>query len=484
MEIPYDNYEPVIGLEVHIQLLTKSKAYSPDSTEYGTAPNTNIHPISLGHPGTLPVANNKTVEFAVRLGLAVGADIREVNEYARKNYFYADLPKGYQITQDDTPICTGGGVRIKDKDGNPKTIHLTRIHMEEDSGKSIHDIDPFNTLIDLNRAGVPLLEIVSEPEIANAQEAYNYLMEIRKLVRYLEICDGNMEEGSLRCDANISVRLEGTTKLGTRNEVKNINSMRNVMRAIESEIKRQIEVIEAGGVIDQETRGFDAVTGGTTILRSKEDAHDYRYFTEPDLAPVLVKEEYINQVKSELPPLPDELFDRYTKKFELSDYDAQILTESKEIALYFEEMARHTENYKAAANWMMGSIKSYLNDKAIELSQFPISPKAITEIIELIDSGMISNSQAAQNLFPALIEQPNASPKKLAEANGWIQESDDNALIAWAAEAIALYPDKVEEYKNGKKGLIGLFMGEVMKMSKGKADPKKASSIIREQLES
>jgi len=484
LEIPYDNYEPVIGLEVHIQLLTKSKAYSPDSTEYGTAPNTNIHPISLGHPGTLPVANNKTVEFAVRLGLAVGADIREVNEYARKNYFYADLPKGYQITQDDTPICTGGGVRIKDKDGNPKTIHLTRIHMEEDSGKSIHDIDPFNTLIDLNRAGVPLLEIVSEPEIANAQEAYNYLMEIRKLVRYLEICDGNMEEGSLRCDANISVRLKGTTKLGTRNEVKNINSMRNVMRAIESEIKRQIEVIEAGGVIDQETRGFDAVTGGTTILRSKEDAHDYRYFTEPDLAPVLVKEEYINQVKSELPPLPDELFDRYTKKFELSDYDAQILTESKEIALYFEEMARHTENYKAAANWMMGSIKSYLNDKAIELSQFPISPKAITEIIELIDSGMISNSQAAQNLFPALIEQPNASPKKLAEANGWIQESDDNALIAWAAEAIALYPDKVEEYKNGKKGLIGLFMGEVMKMSKGKADPKKASSIIREQLES
>lgn len=484
MEIPYDNYEPVIGLEVHIQLLTKSKAYSPDSTEYGAAPNTNIHPISLGHPGTLPMANNKTVEFAVRLGLAVGADIREVNEYARKNYFYADLPKGYQITQDDTPICTGGGVRIKDKDGNPKTIHLTRIHMEEDSGKSIHDIDPFNTLIDLNRAGVPLLEIVSEPEIANAQEAYNYLMEIRKLVRYLEICDGNMEEGSLRCDANISVRLKGTTKLGTRNEVKNINSMRNVMRAIESEIKRQVEVIESGGVIDQETRGFDAVTGGTTILRSKEDAHDYRYFTEPDLAPVLVKEEYIDQVKSELPPLPDELFDRYTKKFELSDYDAQILTESKEIALYFEEMARYTENYKAAANWMMGSIKSYLNEKAIELSQFPISPKAITEIIGLIDGGKISNSQAAQNLFPALIEQPNASPEKLAEANGWIQESDDNALIAWAAEAIALYPDKVEEYKNGKKGLIGLFMGEVMKMSKGKADPKKASSIIRKQLES
>ncbi len=484
MEIPYDKYEPVIGLEVHIQLLTKSKAYSPDATEYGNAPNSNVHPTSLGHPGTLPIANTRTVEFAVRLGLAVGADIREVNEYARKNYFYADLPKGYQITQDDTPICTGGSVRIKDKDGNPKTINLTRIHMEEDSGKSIHDIDPFNTLIDLNRAGVPLLEIVSEPEIANAQEAYNYLLEIRKLVRYLEICDGNMEEGSLRCDANISVRPKGETKLGTRNEVKNINSMRNVMRAIESEIKRQIEVIEGGGVIDQETRGFDAVTGGTTILRSKEDAHDYRYFTEPDLAPVLVKQEYVDQVKSELPPLPDELFDRYTNSFGLSDYDAQILTDSKEIALYFEEMTRHTKNHKAAANWMMGSIKSYLNDQAIEITDFPISPKAITEIIELIDSGVISNSQAAQKLFPALLEQPSASPKALAEANGWIQESDDDALIAWAAEAIAMYPDKVEEYKNGKKGLIGLFMGEVMKMSRGKADPKKASSIIREQLES
>lgn len=484
MEVPYDKYEPVIGLEVHVQLLTHSKAYSPDSTAYGASPNTNIDPVSLGHPGTLPIANENTVEYAVRLGLAVGADIRERNEYARKNYFYADLPKGYQITQDDTPICTGGSIKIKDADGNPKTIHLTRIHMEEDSGKSIHDIDPFNTLIDLNRAGVPLLEIVSEPEIANAQEAYNYLMEVRKLVRYLEICDGNMEEGSMRCDANVSVRLKGTTTLGTRNEIKNINSMRNVMRAIESEMKRQIEVLEDGGTIDQETRGFDAVSGSSTVMRSKEEAHDYRYFTEPDLAPVLVKEDYIAKVKSELPPLPDELFERYTKEFGLSDYDAQILTENKAIALYFEDMTRHTENHKAAANWMMGSIKSYLNEKAVEISEFPIAPQAIAQMIDLIDGNVISNSLAGQKLFPALLEQPNASPKELAEANGWIQESDDDALVAWAKEAIGKYPDKVEEYRNGKKGLIGLFMGEVMKMSRGKADPKKASAIIREQLES
>ena len=483
LETPYDKYEPVIGLEVHVQLLTDSKAYSSDPTTYGAAPNTNVHPISLGHPGTLPMANTNTVEFAVRLGLAVGADIRERNEYARKNYFYADLPKGYQITQDDTPICTGGGINIKDAEGNPKTIHLTRIHMEEDSGKSIHDIDPFNTLIDLNRAGVPLLEIVSEPEIANAQEAYNYLMEVRKLVRYLEICDGNMEEGSMRCDANVSVRLKGTTKLGTRNEIKNINSMRNVMRAIESEMKRQIDVLEAGGVIDQETRGFDAVSGSSTVMRSKEEAHDYRYFTEPDLAPVLVKEDYIARVKSELPPLPDELFKRYTEEFGLSEYDAQILTENKEIALYFAEMTHHTKNHKAAANWMMGAIKSYLNEKAVDIGKFPIAPKAIAEIIELIDSEVISNSMAGQKLFPALLEQPGASPKALAEANGWIQEQDDDALVAWAKEAISMYPDKVEEYRNGKKGLIGLFMGEVMKMSRGKADPKKASAIIREQLE-
>ena len=484
LEIPYHKYEPVIGLEVHIQLLTDSKAYSPDSTAYGASPNTNVHPVSLGHPGTLPIANDHTVEYAARLGLAVGANIRERNEYARKNYFYADLPKGYQITQDDTPICTGGGINIKDADGNPKTIHLTRIHMEEDSGKSIHDIDPFNTLIDLNRAGVPLLEIVSEPEIANAQEAYNYLMEVRKLVRYLEICDGNMEQGSMRCDANVSVRLKGTTKLGTRNEIKNINSMRNVMRAIEGEMKRQIEVLEAGGTIDQETRGFDAVRGSSTVMRSKEEAHDYRYFTEPDLAPVLVKEDYIARVKSELPPLPDELFRRYTQEFGLSEYYAQILTENKAIALYFEEMTHHTANHKAAANWMMGSIKSYLNDRAVEISEFPIAPQAIAQMIDLIDSNVVSNTLAGQKLFPALIENPTASPKELAEQNGWIQESDDDALVAWAKEAIGMYPDKVEEYRNGKKGLIGLFMGEVMKMSRGKADPKKASAIIREQLES
>ncbi len=438
----------------------------------------------MGHPGTLPRTNERMVEFAVRLGLAVGADIHERNEYARKNYFYADLPKGYQITQNDTPICTGGGIKIRDTDGNLKTIRLTRIHMEEDSGQLIHDIDPFNTLINLNRAGVPLLEIVSEPEIANPQEAYNYLMEVRKLVRYLGICDGNMEEGSMRCDANVSVRPRGSARFGIRNEIKNINSMRNVMRAIENEIRRQIDVLEAGGSIDQETRGFDAASGSSTVMRSKEETHDYRYYTEPDLAPVLVREDYIAQIKKELPPLPDELFDRYTKAFGLSDYDAQVLTESKEIALYFEAITQHTKNRKAAANWMMGNIKSYLNDKAMDITQFPIAPQAIGEIINLIDENVISNSLAGQKLFPGLIKQPDVSPRELAEQNGWTQESDNDALLAWAKKAIGKYPNKVEEYRNGKKGLIGLFMGEVMKMSRGKADPKKTSAIIQEQLES
>ena len=333
----YDKYEAVIGLEVHAQLSTKSKAYSSDSTEFGVLSNTNVSPISLGHPGTLPMSNKRVIEYAVRLGLACKSNIREVNEYARKNYFYADLPKGYQITQDKTPICNGGYITIKKDDGTEKQINITRIHMEEDAGKSIHDIDPFDTLIDLNRAGVALLEIVSEPEIKNGDEAYQYLTEVRKLVRYLDICDGNMEEGSLRCDANISVMLKGSKTFGQRNEVKNMNSIRNVQRAIEYEIKRQIDAIENGEVIQHDTRSFDAVAGTTFILRSKEMANDYRYFPEPDLQPVIVSQEYIAKVKSSLPPLPNDLYKKYLA-LGLSAYDAGVLTDSKEIALYFEEI--------------------------------------------------------------------------------------------------------------------------------------------------
>ena len=478
----YDKYEAVIGLEVHAQLVTKSKAYSSDSTEYGVLPNTNVSPITLGHPGTLPKANKKVVEYAVRLGLACKSNIREVNEYARKNYFYADLPKGYQITQDKTPICEGGYISIKQEDGSEKKINLIRIHMEEDAGKSIHDIDPFDTLIDLNRAGVALVEIVSAPDIRSGDEAYKYLTEVRKLVRYLDICDGNMEEGSLRCDANISVRLKGATTFGKRVEVKNMNSIRNVQRAIEFEIKRQIEEVENGGEISQDTRSFDAVAGTTFVMRSKEMANDYRYFPEPDLQPVIVSQEYIAKVKSTLPPLPNDLFKKYTD-LGLSEYDAGVLTDSKEIALYFEEIISKTKNTKSAANWLTVQIKSYLNDNALHISDFKITPERVAQLVDLIDSGKVSHTIATQKIFPVMIESADKTPSQIAEENGWIQESDSNALAEFVKQAIAKYPEKVVEYKNGKTNLAGLFMGEVMKLSKGKADPKIANELVKEMLD-
>jgi aspartyl-tRNA(Asn)/glutamyl-tRNA(Gln) amidotransferase subunit B len=479
----YDKYELVVGLEIHAQLQTKSKAYSADSAEYGSAPNTHISAISLGHPGTLPRFNENTLQFGVRLGLSCGSEITYENQFARKNYFYADLPKGYQITQDKTPLCVGGSILIKDDEGNDKTIGITRIHMEEDSGKSIHDLDPFNTLIDLNRAGVPLLEIVSEPDLRSPQEAYNYLTEVRKLVRYLEVCDGNMEEGSMRCDANVSVRIKGAKEFGERTETKNLNSIRNVFRAIEYEFKRQIEVLEAGGSIKMETMGFDAVTGATSTLRSKEMAHDYRYFPEPDLQAVYVDSTYVNSVKKDLPALPNELIEKFTQEMNLSSYDAEILTEEKYLALYFDELTTLTKNYKAAANWVMGAIKSHLNENALTIQQFSIKPDQIAEIIKMIDDGKISNSIANQKIFPYLIEQPNARPNAIAEENNWIQESDSSALEGFIDSALAKFPDKVAAYKAGNKNLLGLFMGDVMKSSKGKADPKLTNQLLREKLE-
>lgn len=477
-----EKYEPIIGLEIHVQLNTKSKAYSSDSTVYGGMPNTQTNAISLGHPGTLPMVNKSVVEYAVRLGIATNCTIRERNEYARKNYFYVDMPKGYQITQDTTPICTNGHVDIEDNDGNPKKIGITRIHMEEDSGKSVHDIDPFNTLIDLNRAGVPLLEIVSEPDFRSGQEAYNYLQEMRKLVRYLEISDGNMEEGSLRCDVNVSIRPRGTEKFGTKVEVKNLNSFRNVQKAIDFEIKRQYEAYENGEEVHQQTMTFDPGSGSTKLLRAKEDAHDYRYFPEPDLNPIFVKQDYVDSVKSELPPLPKELLEKY-QKLGLSNYDASLLTETKEIALYFEQVIEHTEHYKAAANWMMGSVKSYLNDKALHIDEFPVQAETIAKLIEMVNEGVVSNSAANGDLFKALIEQPDQNPEVLAKELNLIQESDSDALLELVKEALAKYPAKVEEYKAGKKGLMGLFMGEVMKLSQGKADPKVTSKLVQQELE-
>ncbi len=478
-----DKYEAVIGLEVHIQLLTQSKAYSPDSTEYGAVPNTNVSVISLGHPGVLPKINTKMVEYGVRLGIACNCEIREQNEYARKNYFYSDMPKGYQISQHTTPICTGGYITIKDKEGNTRNIELTRIHMEEDSGKSIHDQDPFNSLIDLNRAGVPLLEMVTEPVIENSEQAYQFLTEVRKLVRYLEICDGNMEEGSMRCDANVSVREKGATELGEKVEVKNMNSIRNVQRALKYEITRQIKMLDNSEKIDQETRAFDAATGKTLVMRTKEMANDYRYFPEPDLPIVIVDEEYINNIKANMPALPNELYEKYTEELGLSDYDATVITESKLIALYFEELIGKTSKVKAAVNWIMGPVKSYLNENAKEISEFNVTTDVLATLIELIENGTISYSVATQKIFPLLTEGSAKSPMEIATENNWIKESDEGSINEFVKEAIAKYPDKVAEYQSGKLGLLGLFMGEVMKLSKGKADPKIASMLVKKSLE-
>ena len=477
-----EKYEAVIGLEVHAQLLTQTKAYSNDENIYGAAPNTKTSAITLGHPGTLPVSNKKVIEYAVKLGLSVGAKIRKHNEYARKNYFYADLPKGYQITQDTTPICNGGVIEILDEKNKTKKINITRIHMEEDAGKSIHDLDPFNTLIDLNRAGVPLLEIVSEPEIKTGDEAFNYVMEVRKLVRYLDICDGNMEEGSLRCDANISVRVRGESKFGTKVEVKNMNSSRNVKNAIDFEIKRQIEVIENGGQIVHETRGFDAVKGITISQRHKEEANDYRYFPEPDLQPIEITKEYIEQIKKTLPLLPKELNTIYQREYKLSQYDSNLLIEDKETALFFNEICALTNNYKLAANIINGVIKSYLNENGLTITQLDISAKNIANLIDLIEGNQISNTIATSKIFPLLISSKK-SPKTIAEENNWIQESDNTILKDLILQALEKYPEKIQEYKNGKKGLIGLFMGEVMKISKGKADPKVTNKLLRDILE-
>ena len=479
----YDKYKAVIGLECHIQLSTKTKMYSNDVAEYGALPNSNISAITLGHPGTLPKVNKKAIEYAVKLGLAMNCEIREENQFARKNYFYADLPKGYQITQDKTPICNGGWVDIKLKDGSIKRINLTRIHMEEDAGKSLHDVDPFETLIDLNRAGTPLLEIVTEPDFTGGDDAYIYLNEVRKLVRYLDICDGNMEEGSLRCDANISVMLLDAKEYGKKVEVKNMNSFRNVQRAIDFEIKRQIDLLEAGGEIAGETRSFDASNGSTFSLRSKENANDYRYFPEPDLQPVIVKQNYIDSIKAIMPELPSDLLLRYTKEFGLSEYDANNLIETKAIAFYFNELVSYTKNHKAAANWMMGSIKSYLNENAITIDKFKVLPKTIAEIISLIDEGKISNAVATQKLFPELLLNQNEAPLSIAQRLDIIQSNDTGALQELVNQALAKYPEKIIEYKSGKVNLLGLFVGEVMKLGKGKADPKMANQLVKEALE-
>ncbi len=406
-------YEVVIGLEIHCQLLTESKIFASDANAFGAEPNTHISVITLGHPGTLPKLNRKAVEYAIRMGLACGSEITRHNVFARKNYFYPDLPKGYQLSQDKGPICVGGGVPVTVKDpqtGTPykTTIQLHHIHLEEDAGKSIHDGMTGVTRLDYNRAGTPLIEMVTEPSIRTADEAGQYLAEVRRLVRYLDICDGNMEEGSLRCDVNVSIRPKGATHLGTKVEVKNLNSIRNVMRAIDSEFLRQVQLTETGGRIVQETRTFDAATGLSYAMREKETMNDYRYFPDPDLTPLVISDEWLASVQAGMPLLPAALYQTDDEHYGLPDYDALVLTDAKELADYFEDVCIHTTNYKAASNWIMGPVKGHLNEKSLRDRQFPVSAERLAALITLIDAGKVSQT-AAQQVFTLMIEQPEIS---------------------------------------------------------------------------
>lgn len=475
-----DKYEAVIGLEVHAQLLTKSKIFASDDTTFGRMPNTQVSSITLALPGTLPKVNKNVVEMAIKMGLACNCHIAPYTIFSRKNYFYADSPKGYQISQDKFPICEGGFVEIEVA-GIKKKITLTRIHLEEDAGKNNHEIDNRFSMIDLNRSGVPLIEIVTDPVIRNSEEAYAYVTEIRKLGRYLDICDGNMEEGSMRCDANISIRKKGETILNTRVEVKNMNSIRNVKRAIDGEIKRQIELVEKGEQVIQQTRSFDPTDGSTFPLRSKESAHDYRYFPEPDLPPILISSEFIDEIKSKMPPLPKDLFNQFIKKYNLTDYAAKVLTDEKETALYFLELAKGTTNYKSAANWILGEIKSFLNESDIQMKDFKVSPNSIVELINLLDENYI-NSGSAKKIFLEIANGENGSAKSIAEKLNLIQSDDKQQLLQWINQTLEKNPEKVTEYKKGKKGILGLFMGDIMKLSQGKADPKLTTILLQDLL--
>lgn len=479
-------YETVIGLEVHCQLLTESKLFARDRNQFGTEPNTNIGPLTLALPGTLPKLNHKAVEYAVKMGLACGCSISQRTIFDRKNYFYPDLPKGYQISQDKKPICEQGGVTIslKGKDGEmiEKLIRFHHIHLEEDAGKSVHDGNDVETQLDYNRAGTPLVEMVSEPDLRSAEETGAFVTEIRRLVRYLGISDGNMEEGSLRCDVNVSLRKLGETRLGTKVEIKNMNSIRNMMRAISYETRRQVAMLENGETIVQETRMFEVETGKTYGMRVKETMNDYRYFPDPDLSPVVISDQWLAEIKSEMPQLPAELRQKFTGVYGIPAYDALVLTDTREIAAYFESVCSATKFYKAASNWLMGPVKSYLNEHGGDIDVFPIPADKLASLIEITESGLVSNSVASQKIFPVLLVEPQRSPEEIAVSNNWIQNSNTNELETLVDEVIASMPDKVAAYKKGKKGLLALFVGETMKRTNGAADPKLVNQLLASKL--
>ncbi len=478
-----EKYKVVIGLEVHAQLATESKIFSPDPNAFGSEPNTNIHVISLGHPGVMPLLNKKAVEYAVMMGIATGCEITRFGFFDRKNYFYPDLPKGYQITQDKTPICKNGELEVELKDGTLINVRINRIHLEEDAGKLIHLSGEKDSLVDLNRAGVPLIEIVTEPCIHSSKGASAFLTEIRKIVRYLHICDGNMEEGSLRCDANVSVMLKDAKEFGKKVEVKNMNSIKNVAKAIDHEVERQIELLEDGETIISETRTFDVATGKTFGMRTKEELNDYRYFPEPDLSPLEISDEWLKEIESKMSILPNDLRIDLEKNYGLGPADAAQLTSHKEYGLYFKEICKHTGSFKSAANWLIGPIKSYVKEKNLPLSDFPLKHEQIAEVISLIDEGRISFSAASQQLFPHLLANPHESIDEAINELNIGLESDSGSIQSTIDEVIAESPEKVKAYNKGKKGLLGMFMGEVMKKTNGKADPKLANKLLRETLE-
>jgi aspartyl-tRNA(Asn)/glutamyl-tRNA(Gln) amidotransferase subunit B len=488
------SYETVIGLETHIQLGTASKAFCADAAAFGGAPNTHTGIISLAHPGTLPRLNKKAIEYAVKLGMALGCEINRRTSFDRKNYFYADLPKGFQTTQDRAPVCLGGGISLKvEKAGGQKStprIRIHHIHLEEDAGKSMHDQAPDHSFIDLNRAGVPLLEIVSEPDLRGPEEVAAYMEEMRRLVRWLGISDGNMEEGSMRCDVNISIRPAGSTAFGNRCEIKNMNSMRFAKRAIEYEVNRQIALVEAGGTVVQETRGFDVASGATYSLREKENAHDYRYFPEPDLPPVVLSEQFLSGIQAQMPALPAELEAMFRESFGLPAYDAEQLTQDYDTARYARQlMDLALVHYpgknlnKNIANLLINKLLPWSVSENKALESCPVRPEFWLEYTDMIESGQLSASAAAQRLFPALLEQPATAPALLAAQLNLLQSADTGFLEQLVDEVLARFPDKVAEYRKGKKGLLAMFMGEVMKNSKGKAEPQATTRMLRDKLE-
>lgn len=476
-----DRYEAVIGLEVHAQLQTNSKLFSGDATVFGAAPNTQVSPITLGHPGTLPRMNKKAIQYAIKMGLVCQCTISQHNYFARKNYFYPDLPKGYQISQHTTPICLGGQLIIKTSAGQ-RAIQLTRIHLEEDAGKSVHDQDAYNSYLDFNRAGVPLIEIVSEPELHSAEEAAAYLTQVRKLVRWIGVCDGNMEEGSLRCDANISVRLKGETRLGTRVEVKNLNSIRNLRHAIDLETVRLVDLLEQGETIVQETRSYDADKGTTLAIRTKEDAEDYRYFPEPDLAPFHFTAAFIQAIKDTLPSLPAHRAKMYVDQFGLTEYDADQLTEDRALSDYFEKACIGTVHKKQLANILIGPLRAHLTENTIGWDAVQINGAAWNSLLTMLAEAKIGFSTAVQKLIPAMMAAPSLPPLLLAERLDLLQDAGKDQLVVWVQQVMELMPEKVAEYRKGKKGLIGLFVGEIKKLSKGKADLNLTTELLNQYL--